>query len=78
MYLRLKFDKISPPKKTLVQVDSQKNKNMFNFFKNSYLASSQFWLNLPMDDCHFGYITKLTKKTIELDSPLIFSILKLV
>jgi hypothetical protein len=21
---------------------------------------NQIWLNLPMDDCHFGYITKLT------------------
>jgi hypothetical protein len=23
---------------------------------------NQIWLNLPMDDCHFGYITKLTPK----------------
>jgi len=21
----------------------------------SYLACSHIWLNLPMDDCHFGY-----------------------
>jgi hypothetical protein len=25
---------------------------------------SQIWLNLPIDDHHFGYITKLTKKTL--------------
>jgi hypothetical protein len=23
---------------------------------------NQIWLNLSMDDCHFGYITKLTPK----------------
>jgi hypothetical protein len=23
---------------------------------------NQIWLNLPMDDCHFGYTTKLTQK----------------
>jgi hypothetical protein len=29
----------------------------------SYLACSQKpWLNLPIDDHHFGYITKLTTK----------------
>ncbi len=26
----------------------------------SYLAFSQIWLNLPMDQCQFGYISKLT------------------
>jgi len=28
----------------------------------SFLARSQIWLNVPMDDRHFGYITKLTPK----------------
>jgi hypothetical protein len=29
----------------------------------SYLACScQIWLNLHMDDCHFGHITKSTPK----------------
>jgi hypothetical protein len=33
------------------------------FFLLSYLACSQKpWLNLPIDDRHFGYITKLTTK----------------
>jgi hypothetical protein len=32
----------------------------------SYLVCSQIWLNLPLNDCHFAFITKLTpkKKTI--------------
>jgi len=30
----------------------------------SHLACSQIWLHLPMDHCHFGYITKLTKNTV--------------
>jgi hypothetical protein len=30
----------------------------------SFLACSQIWLNLLMDDCHFGYITKLSKTNI--------------
>jgi hypothetical protein len=36
-------------------------------FEVSYFACSQIWLNLPMDDHHFGYITKFDqkKKTIE-------------
>jgi hypothetical protein len=33
------------------------------YFLHSYLACSQKpWLNLPIDDRHFGYITKLTTK----------------
>jgi hypothetical protein len=28
-----------------------------------YLAWSQIWLNLPVDHCYFGYITKLTLPT---------------
>jgi hypothetical protein len=27
-----------------------------------YVACSQIWLYLPMDHCHFGYFTKLTKE----------------
>jgi hypothetical protein len=32
-----------------------------------YVACNQIWLNVDMDDCHFGQkkITKLTKKTLE-------------
>ncbi len=29
-----------------------------------YLAHSQIWLNLPTDDSHLGYISKLTQKII--------------
>ncbi len=29
-----------------------------------YLAHSQIWLNLPTDDSHWGYISKLTQKFI--------------
>jgi hypothetical protein len=38
-------------------------KNIEGCFKIlvSYLASSQIWLNLPVDHCHFGYSTKLPK-----------------
>jgi hypothetical protein len=28
----------------------------------SYLPCSQIWLNLPIDNRHFGYMTKLTQK----------------
>jgi hypothetical protein len=41
---------------------SQKLKKMFKFSYIHILACSQIWLNLPMDDHHFGYITKLTLK----------------
>jgi hypothetical protein len=27
-----------------------------------HLACGQIWLKFPKDDCHFGYITKLTGK----------------
>jgi hypothetical protein len=30
--------------------------------KLSYSIFSQFWLQLPMNDCHFGCITKLPTK----------------
>jgi hypothetical protein len=30
----------------------------------SLLDYSQIWLNLPMDDGHFGYVTKLPKTTL--------------
>ncbi len=34
------------------------------FLKNSYLVYSQIWLNLlPMEDCHFDYITILQRET---------------
>jgi hypothetical protein len=35
---------------------------------HSYVACNQIWLNVEMDNCHFGQkknITKLTKKTLE-------------
>jgi hypothetical protein len=34
----------------------------FYFFSISYLDCNQIWLNLPIDDRHFGYFTKLTPK----------------
>ncbi len=33
--------------------------------QNIYFCS-QIWLNLPMDDCHFGYVTKLTPQKLTL------------
>jgi hypothetical protein len=30
-----------------------------------YLAHSQMWLNLPTDDSHLGYISKLTQMIID-------------
>jgi len=40
----------------------------------SYLAFSQIWLNLPMDYCQFGYISKLTWYSIIHGFLLIFRI----
>jgi hypothetical protein len=31
----------------------------------SYLVCSPIWLNVPWNDCHFGFITKLTQPTKE-------------
>jgi hypothetical protein len=43
-------------------------KTFLNFLL-SYLASSQIWRNLPMDDTHFiSYITKLATKIIGLEA----------
>jgi hypothetical protein len=45
----------------MVQVGGQ---NIEGCFKQTwYLACSQIWLNLPVDHCYFGYITKLTLPT---------------
>jgi hypothetical protein len=49
----------------MVQVGSPKYKRGLKILL-SYIVSSQFWLNLPMDDPYFGYITKLTPKNIAL------------
>jgi hypothetical protein len=49
----------------MVQVSSQNKIKGCLIFEVSYFACSQIWLNLPMDDHHFGYITKLTKIIIE-------------
>jgi hypothetical protein len=46
----------------MVQGSSQNKIKGCLIFEVSYFASNQIWLNLPMDDHHFGYITKLTKK----------------
>jgi hypothetical protein len=32
---------------------------MFKLLLLSYVIYRQFWLNLPMSDCHFGYVKKL-------------------
>jgi hypothetical protein len=39
-----------------------------------HLIYCQIWLNLPMDDHHFGYIIKLTKTNISDDVPTLFTI----
>jgi len=48
----------------MVQVGSQKYRRMSRFFSFSYLSCGQIWLNLSKDDCHFGYITKVTGKIL--------------
>ncbi len=48
----------------MVQVGSQQYRKMCKSFSFSYLSCGQIWLNLPKDDCHFGYITKLTGKIL--------------
>jgi hypothetical protein len=39
-----------------------------------YLICSQIWLNLLVNDCQFGYITKLKKRTLVLFTPFPLSI----
>jgi len=39
----------------------------FRIFTFIYLACSQIWLHPPMDDCHFGYITGLTRKKHQIE-----------
>ncbi len=46
----------------MVQGSSQNKIKGCLIFEVSYFAFSQIWLNLPMDDHHFGYITKFDKK----------------
>jgi hypothetical protein len=43
---------------------SQKYRKMFLRKIIWYLTCIQIWLNLHMDDGHFGYVTKLIEKTI--------------
>jgi hypothetical protein len=37
---------------------------MFKFFYFHIYLVAMFWLNLPLDDHHFGYIIKWTKKIL--------------
>jgi hypothetical protein len=46
----------------MIQVGSQKYSRMFTKFYFHILTCSQTWLNLCVDDRHFGYTTKLTEK----------------
>jgi hypothetical protein len=46
----------------LIQVGSQKYGGMLIFQNFHVWFIAIIWLNLPMVDCQFGYITKLTKK----------------
>jgi hypothetical protein len=46
-----------PTSRVKIQKDSSS-------FLLSYLVYSQIWLYLLMDDCQFGYITKLKKKDL--------------
>ncbi len=42
-----------------------KNKRkMFKISLMPYLAHSQIWPNIPTDDSHLGYISKLTQKLL--------------
>jgi len=46
---------------------AKKYKRMLNFWGNkkgkklSYFVYNQIWLHFPMDDCHFGHVTKSTR-----------------
>jgi hypothetical protein len=53
----------------MVQVKVAKNIVIWMFLKFCFHihACNQILLNLPMDDSHFVYITKLTKKTLAMD-----------
>jgi hypothetical protein len=47
----------------VVQVGSQKHRSVFFFFNYFHIQLlAKTWLNLLMDDRHFGYITKLPPK----------------
>jgi hypothetical protein len=48
-----------------IRLITKKTRDYEHDQKISYLACSQIWLNLLMDHCHFGYITKLTPKKKE-------------
>jgi hypothetical protein len=44
---------------------AKKKEKYVKFFLMPYLAHSQIWQNLPTDDSHLGYISKLTQKIID-------------
>jgi hypothetical protein len=44
----------------MVQVGSQKYRNIYLKFSLWYLCCSQNWLNIPVDHRHFGYNSKFT------------------
>ncbi len=49
----------------LQKVAKEYRRILFFFFflvLPSYLVCSQIWLNYFLDDCHFGYITKILKR----------------
>jgi hypothetical protein len=68
-FLRFSIVRIQPKFKKnfkflyMFQISIQKYRKVFmKIF--SYLACSQIWLNLPMDDHHFDYIKTLTEETL--------------
>jgi hypothetical protein len=46
----------------VLQVGSQKYKRCFQKITFIFLAWSQISLNLPLDNCHFGYNKKIARK----------------
>jgi hypothetical protein len=51
----------------MVQGSSQNKIKGCLIFEVSYFACSQIWLNLPMDDHHFGLHHKIDKKKRQLN-----------
>jgi hypothetical protein len=63
--IRLRFKKIRHISINGLNYLVKKLEGGLFFFSVSYLACSQIWLNLSMDDRHLSYITKLTPKIIQ-------------
>jgi hypothetical protein len=60
--------KLKPPVFNVQFQHLAKSIEGYIFLKLSYLVYSQIWLNLLMDDYHFGYTAKFYKKNSDSQS----------